>query len=109
MGLDSRTFGALRAMPSWPARVESAHTIPREARADEEYVFDPGRFVSLRVPTLVIAGSESPVGFGPAAKAVHEAIPNSRLAVLEGQGHDAALTAPAVLAETIQSFMETLE
>lgn len=109
MGMSSRTFGALRAMPGWPARVESAHTIPREARADDEYVLDPGRFMSLRVPTLVIAGSESPVGFGPAARAVHEAIPNSRLSVLEGHGHDVALTAPAVLAETIQNFMATLE
>lgn len=109
MGMDSRTFGALRAMPSWQARIESAHTIPREARADDEYIFDPGRLAGLGVPTLVIAGSESPVGFGPAAQAVHEAIPASRLTVLDGHGHDAALTAPAVLAETIQEFMATLE
>ena len=108
MGLESRTFAALRAMRSWPARIESAHTIPREARADDEYVFDPGKFTSLRVPTLVIAGSESPVGFGPAARAVHAAIPNSQLVVLEGQGHDAAITAPAVLAEAIQDFMGAL-
>lgn len=105
MGMDTRTFGALRAMPNWSARVEAAHTVAREARADAEYRFQREKFVGLGVPTLVLTGTESPVGFPPAARAVHTAIPGSQLAVLEGQGHDAALTAPELLATELLRFL----
>lgn len=105
MGMEGRTFGALRAMPSWEARLLSAHTIPREARADSEYTLDPGRFLGFDVPTLVLAGSVSAVGFAPAARAVHAAITGSSLVVLEGHGHDAAITAPDVVAREVLEFV----
>lgn len=105
MKMDGRTFGALRAMPSWAERVSSAHTLPREARADSEFVFDPARFSGFAVPTLVLLGSASGGGFRGAARAVHAAIAGSSLVMLEGQGHDAAITAPDVLAAEIVTFV----
>ena len=50
----------MRSLPSWEARLATAHTIPREERATREYRFDPGRFRDLDVPTLFMLGGDSP-------------------------------------------------
>jgi pimeloyl-ACP methyl ester carboxylesterase len=42
----------------------------------------------LRIPTLVIHGTEDPVLPLPHAKAFADAIPNARLVILEGAGHE---------------------
>jgi pimeloyl-ACP methyl ester carboxylesterase len=36
-----------------------------------------------------------------------KAVPGSRLEVLEGQGHNAQFSAPDVLAEEVNAFLET--
>jgi hypothetical protein len=41
--------------PSWPGRVASAHTVVRETRTEEDYLFDPARFAGLSIPTLLLA------------------------------------------------------
>ena len=41
----------------------------------------------LRLPTLVIAGGQDPIVPMARARAVHEAIPGSVFAVVEGAGH----------------------
>jgi pimeloyl-ACP methyl ester carboxylesterase len=51
----------------------------------EEYY---GMVNNLRVPTLVIHGTEDPVLPYPHAKAIADAIPGARLVTLEGAGHE---------------------
>jgi len=51
----------------------------------EEYY---GKVNNLRVPTLVIHGTEDPVLPYPHAKAISDAIPGARLVTLEGAGHE---------------------
>ena len=86
-GVPPEAVEYMRSVPAWQARVAAAHTIPRELRAQEAYRFDPERFGDLEVPTLLLIGGESPETFEEAEKAVAEALLDSRIVVMPGQGH----------------------
>ena len=96
---------AFRASPLWPVRLAAASTVPRECRAEQDWVYHPGQFDAVTVPTLFLAGSDSvPV----VAKATHEAraaIPHAGLRVLAGHGHLAHKTDPARVADIIRGFV----
>ncbi|HTJ47445.1 MAG TPA: alpha/beta hydrolase [Kofleriaceae bacterium] len=95
----------LRGLPAWEGRVRAAHTLPRELRASNAYVFDPARFAELRVPTLVLAGGASPPYFRNAADAVVAALPDARLAILPDQQHAAMDTARELFLREVTSFL----
>jgi pimeloyl-ACP methyl ester carboxylesterase len=88
-GLPPETVEYMRSQPVWQARVEAAHTIPRELRAVKAYSLDPQRFRDLGVPTLLLSGGDSPAALRKAAEAVDEVLPDSRIVVMQGQGHAA--------------------
>jgi pimeloyl-ACP methyl ester carboxylesterase len=90
----------------WQARVDAAHTIPRELRAVKAYRFDPERFRRLEVPTLVLSGDESPVALRKAAEAVDETLPDSRIVVMAGQGHAAMDTSTELFTSEVIRFVE---
>lgn len=96
----------LRSLPSWPARVAAAHTIPREMRGSEGYVFEPERFSRLGTPTLLLLGGDSPPFFKAAIEAVHTALPGSRIVVLPGQQHTAINTAPELFGHEVVQFLQ---
>jgi pimeloyl-ACP methyl ester carboxylesterase len=96
----------MRSLPAWQARVAAAHTIPRELRAPEAYRFDPERFAGLEVPTLLLIGGDSPAVFEEAEKAAAEALSNSRIVVMPGQGHVAIDTAPDLFTTEVLRFLE---
>jgi pimeloyl-ACP methyl ester carboxylesterase len=96
----------LQSLPSWPARVAAAHTIPRELRADEGYRFDAARFEDLRAPTLLLLGGDSPAFFKAAIELVYGAVPSSRIAVLRGQRHTAMNTAPELFLREVLAFLQ---
>jgi len=63
-----------------------------------------GLLATVTVPALVIAGEQSPPFLRNAAQAAAQMLPNGRLAVLPGQGHDINLGATApVMAEFLAS------
>jgi pimeloyl-ACP methyl ester carboxylesterase len=95
----------LSSLPSWAARVAAAHTIPRELCMDD-HPFAPARFASLRTPTLVLLGGESPPFFGKAAAAIQAALPASRIVVLPGQKHVAMNTAPELFLREVLGFLD---
>ncbi len=96
----------MRSLPAWQARVAAAHTIPRELRAQESYRFDPERFGHLGAPTLLMKGGESPPTFEKGERAVAEALPNSRIVVMPGQGHVAMDTATELFTTEVIRFLE---
>jgi pimeloyl-ACP methyl ester carboxylesterase len=104
-GLTPEVVEYMRAQPIWQARVAAAHTIPRELRAVKEYRFDPDRFGDLATPALMLAGGESPVALRKAAEAVDEALPDSRLVVMEGQGHAAMDTGTDLFTAEVLRFL----
>ncbi len=95
----------MRSSPAWPARLASAHTLPREMRAEVQYAFDPGRFADLHTPTLLLLGSDSPALFRACTEAVHAALPDSRIAVMPGQAHIAMYAAPERFVGEVVGFL----
>ena len=104
-GMTPEELEGLRASSLWPERLASAHTLPRETRAEQEYVFDPERLGRLTLPVLLLTGSESPLPLREATTWLAAALPNSRVIVLEGQGHLAMYTAPEAFARHIVEFL----
>jgi len=94
----------LRAAPNWPGRVQAAHTLARELKAEMGFRFDATRFRHVHTPTLLLLGSESQDVIQDATEAVAKALPNSRIAVLAGPAHIADVTAPDMVVREILSF-----
>ena len=105
-GLPPEQVELLRSLPAWQARLEVAHTIPREERASREYRFDPDRFRAVDVPTLLIEGGDSPSAFRAAGEAVQAALQNGRVAVMPGQRHAAMDTGTALFTTEVLGFLD---
>ena len=95
---------SLRSAPNWPARVDAVHTAIREERARKGYEFDAARFAGLTTPTLLLSGSESAPFLKDATNVLNDALPNSRVAVLDGQAHAAMNTAPELVIHEVLAF-----
>jgi pimeloyl-ACP methyl ester carboxylesterase len=98
-------LAALRADPSWQGRVAAAHTAVREL-ADGDYVYDPKRFQSLTVPTLLLQGERSPAFLKRPCELLAADLPDARLCVMPGQGHAAMNTAPDLFLREVVGFLQ---
>lgn len=72
------------------------------------YRFDPSRFRDLRVPTLMLLGGASAAAFRTTAHTVAEALPDSHVVVLPGQGHAAMDTATDLFTTEVHGFVKEL-
>ena len=104
VGAPDAQIEALRADPSWAGRVAAAHTALREL-ADGDYVFEPDRFHPMTVPTLLLVGENSPKELTAPAKALNDALPDSFIVTLKGQGHVAMTTAPRLFLDPVLEFL----
>jgi pimeloyl-ACP methyl ester carboxylesterase len=95
----------VRRQPSWQARVAAAHTIPRELRIGETYEPDFARFATLRVPTLLLVGGDSPPFLVEPTRRLHQSIAGSHHVVMPGQQHVAMDSAPDLFLEQIVGFL----
>ena len=105
LGLGDDDIATKRAQPSWPARVAAAPTLPRELRNTPEELFDATQAGKLSVPTLLLEGSESAESLRTDVRTVAEAVPNARVAILEGQAHSADFLAPELVAKELLAFL----
>lgn len=96
----------LRSAPNWLTRVTEAPTLPREYRAPITYEFEPERFADVTTPTLLLIGGESPQWTKDVTDALNDILPNSRISVLEGQGHVAMNTAPDLFIDEVLAFVQ---
>lgn len=103
-----RDLALMRAEPVWQARLAAAHTVVREM-ADADYVFDPKRFRSLAVPTLLLVGETSPPVLTKPTERLASVLPNRRVVVMPGQGHVAMRTAPELFLREVIGFLEDPE
>ena len=60
---------------------------------------------SVTIPTLVMAGSESPAFLRHGAQALAEALPHARLLTQKGLGHTKKLS-PKLIASVLGEFFE---
>jgi pimeloyl-ACP methyl ester carboxylesterase len=99
-------LSAYRELPMWQGRIQLAPTIPRELAVDWTYRFDAARFFSLKVPTLILLGGDSPPFFRKAVERVAAALPNGRIVELPGQQHIAMDTSPEMFVGEVVNFLE---
>ena len=62
-GMSGDQIEALRSLPTMPAALAAAHTVPRELRALAGYRFNANRFARLDTPTLLLRGEFDPAGW----------------------------------------------
>jgi pimeloyl-ACP methyl ester carboxylesterase len=96
---------AMRSGPLWPVRLAAAPTVPRECRAEESWVYGPGRFDAITAPTLVLAGSDSVRVVAEATRLAAASIPHARIHVLEGHAHFAHKTDPEMVTGIVRRFV----
>lgn len=105
VGLRPEDVEALRAGPGWSGRVAAAPTIIREM-ADGDFLFDPQNYMRLKMPCLLLVGSESPPAFRVGNERLASILPHAELEVLAGQGHAAMLTAPELFCAMVLRFLD---
>lgn len=99
VGIPPAVVAQLRNAPFRPALENMAQTLVYEStilQALPAEVLD-----SVRVPTIVIDGGESPDVMRQAARSLADELPDATYRTLEGQGHDID---PAVLGPVLQGF-----
>lgn len=107
-GVSDEELERIRAQPSWPNRIAAAHTVPREMRAFDAYALDPAQAARIRVPTLLLVGSESRP-WRDDAETVAAALPDARIEMLAGHGHAADVIAPEAVAEPLLAFLRATD
>jgi pimeloyl-ACP methyl ester carboxylesterase len=79
---------------------------PRQMRALAAYRFDAKRMSSVRMPTLLLTGSDTASPhLKQAISSLQASLPNPTLLVLEGQQHNAIDSARQKLAEALTNFL----
>lgn len=104
-GAPAEQLALLTSLPSWPARVAAAHTVIRERKCLDSYRLDAARFAGFSVPTLLLAGGDSPPFLQESVAAVAAAVPAVVVVTLEGQQHIAMDTAPERFAAEVLRFL----
>jgi len=95
----------LRSSPNWSARIAAAHTLLRELRGANAYIFEATRFRDLETPTRLLLGENSPAYFKTAIEAVHGALSESQVRIMVGQQHAAINTAPELFTREVVAFL----
>lgn len=99
VGIPAAVVAQMRNAPFRPALEKMAHTLVYESMILRSLPIE--LIASVRVPTLVIDGEESPEVMRNAAKSFAEALPDGRHRTLKGQRHDLV---PAVVGPVLEEF-----
>ncbi len=95
-----------RQLPIWNERILLAPTIPRELMMQQTYSFNAEKFASLRVPTMLLLGGDSPPLFQQAIELADSALPNSTIVTMPGQQHIAMDTDPELFVRQVLQFLQ---
>lgn len=105
VGVSDDELASFRAAPAWANRVAAAHTIPREARAENRAHLDPEQAASPTDPTLLLVGGRSPDALRAECETIAATLPDARVAVIEGQQHTAHHVEPDTVARLVVDFL----
>ena len=94
----------VRSSPAWPARLAAVPVLPREVRAEVDWVYRPGQFDAITAPTVLFAGADSPPAQQDVTQRAAAAIPGAQIRVLEGHSHMAHRVDPAMVAAIVLGF-----
>ena len=105
VGLPDDAVAQLRHAPVWPALESVAHTLSYDAAVMRDTGTGSAeplkRWASVRTPTLVIDGGESPAWARNAVRALVDTLPKAERRTLEGQTHQVSADA---LAPVLDAF-----
>jgi pimeloyl-ACP methyl ester carboxylesterase len=101
MGTPAGMLEQMKAGPYWKHMESFAHTLAYEVGLRNEGSVPVDRLAKISVPTLALAGGDSPAWAQEGAHAIAAAVPNGHARVLEGQGHGVA---DAVLIPVLMEF-----
>ena len=102
VGLAPEEVAALRSGPRWPVLLAGVPAVPRECRAEDGWVYRPGRLDGISAPVLLLAGAETPPLLKAGTDRAAAALPGARVLVLDGHAHLAHLRDPATVAAIIR-------
>ena len=110
MGAPGFVIPLMHLMPgAWAQLKAVAHTLPYDAQLLESHPagkpLSGNDWKSATMPTLVMAGSESPAFLRHDAQALAEALPHARLLTQKGLGHTRQLS-PKLIASVLEKFFE---
>ena len=78
----------MRHAPFRPGLEALAHTLTYDAAIIGDRSLPAGLLAAVTTPVLVISGEQSPPFLRNAARSAATALPDGRLSVLPGRGHD---------------------
>jgi pimeloyl-ACP methyl ester carboxylesterase len=88
VGIPEQVAVQMRRAPYRPALEAIAHTLVYEGMLLGDQSLPVAQLRSIKAPTLVVYGSESPKPIRSAAKPLADTLPDGHLRALEGQSHD---------------------
>jgi pimeloyl-ACP methyl ester carboxylesterase len=101
VGLPDGALAELRSDPTaWKPMADSVHTLPRELRTVGTFAFEPARYSTVTVPTVLLAGAVSPPDLHIGVGLVRDAV-GGRVVTMAGVDHEAVTTGPDVLVDAI--------
>lgn len=103
--LADEVIAGLARGPRWPALLALAHTLPYDTLITGACEVPRAHAAALRTPTLVLYGGASQAWMRAGTRALADALPRGRLAMLEDQGHGGARQAPALVAREVRRFL----
>ena len=74
---------------------------------EDSWVYAPGQFDGITAPTVLLAGSDSVTEVTKATHQAAAAIPNAHIRVLDGHGHFAHKSDPAMVDALIRDFISS--
>lgn len=95
----------VRSSPAWPARLAAVPVLPREIKAEVDWVYQSGQFDTVNAPTLLLSGAESSPAQQEATRRAAAAIPDARVRTLDGHSHIAHRLDPAMVAAIVCEFV----
>lgn len=90
--------------PLWPDYVRFAENTLRMNRVIEQYCLPDA--LDVEAPSLVLTGTEGPSHLRDSVRAVHDALPDSRLVEFEGVTHAGPVEAPDRVVAEVRAFVD---
>jgi pimeloyl-ACP methyl ester carboxylesterase len=75
-------------LPIWKKLKAVAHTLPYDIQIMDGFKMPGERVRSIKIPTLISAGTKTSDSIKRSAKMLSELIPGSQLKMLDGQTHN---------------------
>jgi pimeloyl-ACP methyl ester carboxylesterase len=94
VGMPGEFVAMMRQEPWWPAQEALADTLVYDAALMGDYSLPKTQLATIRIPTLVIDGGQTP-WLSQTADAVATTLPNARRQTIAGQPHNVAESAIA--------------